>query len=102
MRVLAQALAPTLVSLVLLSPLVFSAAAVAGEPLRVEVFTAAGLPVRGTDDGRLQGATVTVYAVDGLAEFELALSEDLPAEADAAQAEALRRIGGLNEVRVAR
>ena len=95
------ALAHTLVSLVLLSLLVFSAAAVAGEPLRVEVFTAAGLPVRGTDDGRLQGASVTVYAVDGLAEFELALSEDLPPDADAAKAEVLRRIGQLDEARMA-
>ena len=95
------ALAHTLISLVLLSPLVFSAAVMAGESLRVEVFTAAGFPVRGTDDRRLQGATVTVYTVDRLAAFESTLSEDLPAEADAAQAEALRRIGGLNEVRVA-
>ena len=95
------ALAHTLISLVLLSPLVFSAAVMAGESRRVEVFTAAGFPVRGTDDGRLQGATVTVYAVDGLAAFESTLSEDLPAEADAAQAEALRRIGGLNEAHIA-
>ena len=95
------ALAHTLVSLVLSSPLVFSAAVMAGESLRVEVFTAAGFSVRGTDDRRLQGVIVTVYAVDGLAAFESMLSEDLPAEADAAQAEALRRIGQLNDVRMA-
>ena len=95
MRVLARALAPILVTLVLSSPLVFGATVVAGEPRRVEVFTAAGFSVRGTDDGRLQGASVTVYAVDGLAAFESVLSDDLPPEADAAQAEALRRIGAL-------
>ena len=65
------------------------------------MFTAAGLPVRGTDDGRLQGVPVTVYAVDGLADFESMLSENLPVEADAAQAEALRRIGGLTDARMA-
>ena len=89
------ALAHTLVTLVLLSPPVFGAAVMAGESLGVEVFTTAGFPVHGTDDGRLQGVSVTVYAVDGLAAFESTLSEDLPAEADAAQAEALRRIGAL-------
>ena len=101
MRVLAHVRAPTLVSLVLLSSLVFGAAVMAGEPGCVEVFTTAGFPVRGTDDGRLQSASVTVYAVDGLAAFESAVSEDLPPDADAAKAEALRRIGGLNDVRVA-
>ena len=95
------ALAHTLISLVLLSPLVFSAAVMAGESRRVEVFTAAGFPVHGTDDRRLQGASVTVYAVDGLAAFESALSEDLPPDADAAKAEVLRRIGQLDEARMA-
>ncbi len=52
-------------------------------------------------DRRLQGATVTVHFVDGLEQFESALSEDLPADADVARAEALRRIGELNDARIA-
>ena len=95
------ALAHALVSLVLMGPLVFSGAVVAGESLGVEVFTAAGFPISGKADPRLRTATVTVYAIDGLDQFESALSEDLPPDADAAKAEALRRIGQLNEVRMA-
>lgn len=95
------ALPQTLVALTLFRPLLVSAALQAGEPLSLEVFTATEFPVSGQDDRRLQGATVTVYAVDGLDQFESTLSQNLPAEADLAKAEALRRISELDDARMA-
>lgn len=95
------AISHALVALTLFGPLLFSAALQAGEPLTLEVFTAAAFPVSGLDDHRLQGASVTVYAVDGLEQFESTLSQNLPAAADAAKVEALRRIGELNDARMA-
>ena len=95
------AISHALLALTLFGPLLFSAALQAGEPLTLEVFTAAEFPVSGRDDRRLQGATITVYAVDGLEQFESTLSHNLPADADAAKAEALRRIGELNDARMA-
>jgi integrating conjugative element protein (TIGR03757 family) len=88
-------------ALTLFGPLLFSVALQAGEPLNVEVFTAAEFPVSDQDDRRLQGATVTVYAVDGLEQLESALSQDLPADEETAKAEALRRVGELSDVRIA-
>ena len=73
----------------------------AGEPLILEVFTAAEFPVNGQDDRRLQAASVTAYAVDGLQQFESMLSQNLPPGADAANVEALRRIGELDDARMA-
>ena len=88
-------------ALMLFGPLLFSAALQAGEPLTLEVFTTAEFPISGHEDRRLLGATVTVYAVDGLEQFESALSQDLPADAEAAKAEALRRVGEVSDVRMA-
>ncbi len=66
-----------------------------------EVFTTTGFPISGKDGPGLPGATVTVYAADGLAQFEADLSRDLPTDAaDAAKTEALRRISQLNEPRM--
>jgi integrating conjugative element protein (TIGR03757 family) len=90
-----------LVALALYGPLLFSAALQAGEPPKLEVFTAAEFPVSGQEDRRLQRATVTTYVVDGLDQFESMLSQNLPVAADAARAEALRRIGALDEARMA-
>ncbi|MGE4044239.1 MAG: TIGR03757 family integrating conjugative element protein [Acetobacteraceae bacterium] len=95
------ALSHTLVALTLFGPLLFSGVLQAGERLSLEVFTAAEFPVSGQDDRRMQGATVTVYAIDGLEQFESTLSQSLPADADAAKAEALRRIGELDDARMA-
>ena len=95
------AISHTLVALTLFGPLLFSAALQAGEPLTLEVFTAAEFPVSGQDDRRLRGAAITVYAVDGLEQFESTLSQNLPADADVAKVEALRRIGQLDDARMA-
>ena len=95
------AISHALVALTLFGPLLFSAALQAGESLVLEVFIATEFPVSGRDDRRLQGATVTVYAVDGLEQFESTLSQNLPADVDAAKVEALRRIGELDDARMA-
>ncbi len=95
------AISHALIGLTLFGPLVFSGALQAVEPLSLEIFTAATFPITGKDDRRLRNATVTVYAVDGLEQFEASLSQNLPAQEDAAKAEAMRRIGELDEGRMA-
>lgn len=95
------AISHALVALTLFGPLLLSGVLQAGERLSLEVFTSGEFPVGGQDDRRLQGASVTVYAVDGLEQFDLALSQNLPTDADAAKAEALRRIGELDDARIA-
>ena len=95
------ALSHALVGLTLFGPLAFSAPAWASDALIIEVFTTSEQPVVGGEHERLRTATITIYAVDGLERFESGLSEGLPAEPDAAKAEALRRIQHLDDARMA-
>jgi integrating conjugative element protein (TIGR03757 family) len=95
------AVSHALLSLVLFGPLVSSTIAIAGDSLRVEAFTTAEYVISGRDSPRLRIASVTIYRLDGLARFEAALSQDLPADAEAAKAAALRRIGALDEAQMA-
>ncbi|MDZ7753230.1 MAG: TIGR03757 family integrating conjugative element protein [Gammaproteobacteria bacterium] len=73
----------------------------AGEVLSIEAFTTSERAISGADQGRLRSATVTIYTVDGLGRFESGLSADLPADPEAAKAEALRRIQQLDDTRMA-
>jgi integrating conjugative element protein (TIGR03757 family) len=95
------AVSHAVLSLVLFGPLVLSITALAGESLRLEAFTTTEYVIGGRDDPRLRAISVTIYELDGLARFEAALSQYLPADADAAKAEALRRIGALDEEHLA-
>lgn len=95
------ALSHALLRLALFAPFLLSGAVLAAEPLRIEVFNTSGFPIRGKDDGRLQGVTVTTYAIDGLERFESGLSEGLPQDRAAAKAEALRRVQQLDDTRIA-
>jgi integrating conjugative element protein (TIGR03757 family) len=88
---------PALVGFLLIGPLLISSPQLAAEPDYVDVFTEREHPIRGADHSRLKSARVQIYEVDGLRRFEAALSEGLPGDPDAAKAEALRRIGALNE-----
>ena len=94
------AIAHALFALTLFGALVFGSALKADQPLSLEVFTTATLPIGGKDDRRLQGVTISIYAVDGLEQFETILSQGLPADAETAKAQALRRIDELNEARI--
>jgi integrating conjugative element protein (TIGR03757 family) len=93
-------IAHVLLALTLFGVLVFGGALQADQPLGLEVFTTATLSIGGKDDHRLQGANVSIHVVDGLEQFESSISQDLPANANAAKAESLRRIGDLNEARI--
>ena len=95
------ALSHALVGLTLFGPLALSAPAWAGDALIIEVFCTNEQPVVGAEHERLRTATITTYAVDGLERFESGLSEGLPADPDAAKAEALRRIQLLDDARMA-
>ena len=94
------ALSRALVGLTFFGPLAFSVHAWAGDALVVDVFTTSEQPVVGGEHERLHTATITTYAVDGLDRFESGLSEGLPADPDAAKAEALRRIQHLDDARM--
>ena len=94
------ALSHALVGLALFGPLAYIVPVWAGDALVIEVFTTSEQPVFGGEHERLRTATVTTYAVDGLERFESGLSEGLPADPDAAKAEALRRIQHLDEARM--
>jgi len=95
------ALPHALLGLALFGPPLHSGAVQVAEPLSIEAFTTPEFPISGKGDRRLLGETVTVHLVDGLEQFESALSEGLPNDAEAAKAEALRRIGELNETGIA-
>jgi len=95
------AVSHALLSLTLFGPLVSSITALAGESLRLEVFTTMEFVINGRDDPRLRAVSVTIYQLESVARFEAALSLDLPADVDAAKAEALRRIGELDEEHLA-
>jgi integrating conjugative element protein (TIGR03757 family) len=88
---------PALVGFVLIGPLLISSPQLAGEPDRVDVFTVRERPIRGADHFRLKSAVLQIVEIDDLQRFEASLSEGLPGDPDAAKAEALRRIGALNE-----
>ena len=94
------ALSHALVGLMLFGPLAFGVPAWAGDALVIEAFATSDQPIVGAEHERLRTATVTLYVVDGLERFESGLSEGLPAEPDAAKAEALRRIQHLDEARM--
>jgi integrating conjugative element protein (TIGR03757 family) len=94
------ALSHALVGLTLFGPLIFGAPVWAGDALVIEVFSTSEQPVAGAEHERLRTATITIYAVDGLERFESRLSEGLPADPDAAKAEALRRIQHLDDTRM--
>jgi len=94
------ALSHALVGLTLFGPLAFSVPVWASDALVIEVFTTGEQPVVGGEHERLRTATVTIYVIDGLERFESGLSEGLPADPDAARAEALRRIQHLDEARM--
>lgn len=95
------ALSHALVGLTLFGPLVFSAPLWAGDALSIEVFTTSERPIAGVEDKRFRSASVTTYTVDGLERFESGLAEGLPADPEAAKAEALHRIQQLDDARMA-
>jgi len=79
----------------MLATLVVSGLATADEtqasPRSIEVFVAADTPPVDGSPSLPAGTSVQIYALDGLERLEAHLSEGLSADADAAQAEALRR-----------
>jgi len=94
------ALSHALVGLTLLGPLAFSAPGWAGDVLFIEAFIMGEQPIVGAEHDRIRTATITTYAVDGLERFESGLSEGLPADLEAAKAEALRRVQQLDDARM--
>jgi integrating conjugative element protein (TIGR03757 family) len=95
------ALLPTVVGLVIIGLLVVSNPLLASELGRVDVFTVRERPIRGADHFRLKSAVVQIVEIDDLQRFEAALSNGLPGNSDLARAEALRRIGKLNDTQMA-
>lgn len=95
------ALSQVLVGLTLFGPLAFNVPVWAGDALVIEVFTTGEQPVVAAEHERLRASTITTFAVDGLERFESGLSEGLPADPEAAKAEALRRIQRLDDARMA-
>lgn len=95
------ALTHALVGLTFFGPLIHSLPVWAGDVFSIEVFTTSERPVNGADHEQLRKATLTTYSVDGLDRFQSALSEGLPADPEAAKAEALRRVQQLDDTRMA-
>lgn len=78
------------------------AASESREPVRVEVFTAQDLPMqpgRG-GDAALAPMMIDVYEIDGIERLEAILSEQLPADSNAARRVALKRVGQVDPVRI--
>lgn len=96
-----MAFSSTLTALALTAALIWSSGPRAAEAMILEVFAAAEDEVDRQPPRRWPDATVTVYRVDGLAELESVLSEALPTDVEAAQAEAARRIGRLDDAQMA-
>ncbi len=94
------ALSHALVGLALFGPLAFSAPVWAGDTLVIEIFTTSEQPIVGAKHERVRTASITAYVLDGLERFESGLSEGLPRDAEAAKAEALRRIQRLDDARM--
>ncbi len=94
------ALAYALAGLMLFGPLAFSVPVWAGDALVIEPFATSEQPIIGAEHERLRTATITTYNVDGLERFESGLSEGLPADPEAAKAEALRRFQHLDDARM--
>jgi integrating conjugative element protein (TIGR03757 family) len=66
----------------------------------IEIFTTVDRPITITESVRQRAAALTVYYVDGLERFEAYLSQALPREPAAAEAEALRRLQALDATRL--
>ena len=85
----------------LFGSLVFNAFVLAGNARSIEVFTTSDHPVTGADHERLQAVVVTMYAVDGLEQFQSKLSEGLPIDPEAAKVAALHRVRQLDDAHMA-
>jgi integrating conjugative element protein (TIGR03757 family) len=90
-----------LLGLVLVGPLLLIGNVRAAAPLSVEAFTTTEFLISGNGDQQLHGAKLAVYFLDGLGQIERALSQNLPIQAEAAKAEALRRVQQLDDTRMA-
>lgn len=95
------ALSHALARLMLFGALVVTGRVWADDVLSIEVFTTSERGIVGAEDERLRLAHVRIFTIDQLARFESELSESLPTEAEAAKAEALRRLQGLDDADLA-
>lgn len=86
-----------------LLPLLFStpiAQADSGERPTIEIFTTSDRPMAITESARQRLSGITVYDLDGLEHFEAYLSQQLPIEPTAAEAEVLRRLQQIDRLRL--
>ena len=77
-----------------------SAPAQSSERPTLEVFTTSDRPIAITEYPRQSAPAVTVYQLDGLEHFETYLSQQLPHEPKAAEAEALQRLQHIDPLRL--